>query len=375
MEPLQVETLPAGIGARFVDGVNGLRMHVLEAGTDAADRPVVLLLHGFPELAYSWRKVMLPLAEAGYRVVAPDQRGYGRTTGWRSGYDVDLRPFNMVNLTRDIVALMRALDMPKAAAVVGHDFGASVAAYGAIIRPDLFGKVVVMSAPFAGPPAFPSPADTDTDTADIHAALAALDRPRKHYHKYYSTPQADQDMCRCPQGLADFLRGYFHAKSADWPGNDPHPLAAWRAEAIAEMPTYYIMNLDQTMAESAADFMPSPAEIAANAWLTDAELAVYAGEFSRTGLQGGLNWYRCRFENDLLDELRLFGGRTIDLPACFIAGDKDWGAHQRPGALERMQNQAFTRMQDVHFVPGAGHWVQQEQPETTSRLLLDFLAR
>lgn len=375
MEPLHDDTLPAGIRARFVDGVNGLRMHVLEAGTDTAGRPAVLLLHGFPELAYSWRKVMLPLSEAGYCVIAPDQRGYGRTGGWQPGYDVDLRPFNMLNLTRDIVALMRALEIPKAAAVVGHDFGASVAAYCAVIRPDLFAKVVLMSAPFQGPPAFPSQADSDTGTGDIHAALAALDRPRKHYHKYYSTREADNDMCGCPQGLADFLRGYFHAKSADWPGNDPHPLPAWRAEVIAEMPTYYIMDLNQTMAETAADFMPSPAMIAANAWLTDAELAVYTGEFSRTGLQGGLNWYRCRFENALLDELRLFGGRTIDRPACFIAGDKDWGAHQRPGALERMQQQAFTRMQDVHFVPGAGHWVQQEQPEATSRLLLNFLAR
>lgn len=372
MEPLQDGTLPAGIRGRFVDGVNGLRMHLLEAGYDAADRPVALLLHGFPELAYSWRKVMGPLAEAGYRVIAPDQRGYGRTSGWEPGYDVDLRPFNMVNLTRDIVALMDALEIPEAAAVVGHDFGASVAAYCAVIRPDLFGKVVVMSAPFQGPPAFPSPGDADT--ADIHAALAALDRPRKHYHKYYSTPDADRDMCQCPQGLSDFLRGYFHAKSADWPGNDPHPLSAWRAEVIADMPTYYIMNRDQTMAETAADFMPSPAEVDANTWLTGAELAVYAGEFSRTGLQGGLNWYRCRFESDLLDELRLFGGKAIDLPAAFIAGDKDWGAYQRPGALENMQRQAFTRMKDVHFVPGAGHWIQQEQPEATSRLLLDFLA-
>ena len=373
MEPLQDATLPDSIRARFVETANGLRMHVLEAGNDAPDTPVVLLLHGFPELAYSWRKVMAPLAEAGYLVIAPDQRGYGRTSGWLPGYDVDLRAFNMVNLTRDIVALMGAMAVPRAAAVIGHDFGASVAAYCAVIRPDLFGRVVVMSAPFQGPPRFP--AAGGGAAADIHAALAVLDPPRKHYHDYYSTRQADDDMRDCPQGIADFLRGYFHAKSADWPGNDPHPLAAWQADVIAEMPTYYIMNEDQTMAETAADFMPDPAEIAANGWLTDAELAIYAGEFSRTGFQGGLNWYRCRFEAALMDELRLFGGKTIDLPACFIAGDKDWGTYQRPGALETMQRQAFTRMREVHLVPGAGHWVQQEQPEETSSLLLDFLAR
>jgi pimeloyl-ACP methyl ester carboxylesterase len=372
MEPLKDNTLPKGIRGRFVEAVNGLEMHVLEAGYDAAHRPVVLLLHGFPELAYSWRKVMVPIAEAGYHVIAPDQRGYGRTTGWEPGYDVDLRPFNMVNLTRDIVALMGAMEVKKAAAVVGHDFGASVAAYCAVIRPDLFGKVVLMSAPFRGPPVFPLPGDIAS--ADIHADLAALDRPRKHYHKYYSTPQANQDMCRCPQGISNFLRGYFHAKSADWPGNDPHSLAAWQAEVLAEMPTYYIMNYDQNMAETAAEFMPSPDEIAANTWLTDTELAVYAGEFSRTGLQGGLNWYRCRFENEMLDELRLFGGKAINLPSCFIAGDRDWGTYQVPGALEQMQQRAFTRMEDIHLVSGAGHWVQQEQSQATTRLLLDFLA-
>lgn len=372
METLQHHTLATGIRARFVDAVNGLKMHVLEAGDENPERPVVLLLHGFPELAYSWRKLMVPLAEAGYRVLAPDLRGYGRTTGWSSGYDVDLRAFNLVNQTRDMVALLGALNVTTAAAVVGHDFGASVAAYCAVIRPDLFGKVVLMSAPFQGPPVFPG--HGDASPADIHAALATLDRPREHYQKYYATPQADGDMCRCPQGISDFLRGYFHAKSADWPGNDPHPLGAWEAAALAEMPTYYIMNADQNMAETAADYMPDPDEIAANGWLSDAELAVYAGEYSRTGFQGGLNCYRCRFEEVLLDELRLFGRKTIDRPACFIGGDKDWGPYQVPGALERMKERAFTQMTDIHRVPGAGHWVQQEQPAATVRLLLDFLS-
>jgi pimeloyl-ACP methyl ester carboxylesterase len=373
MEPLRHHTLPDGIRARFVKAVNGLDMHILEAGHETADRPALLLLHGFPELAYSWRKVMVPLARAGYRVVAPDLRGYGRTSGWARGYDVDLRPFNLINMTRDIIALLGALEVTKAAAVIGHDFGASVAAYCAVIRPDLFGKVVVMSAPFQGPPVFSRPGAAAS--VDVYAALGALDRPRKHYQKYYATREADRDMCQCPQGISDLLRGYYHGKSADWAGNDPHPLAAWRADALAEMPTYYIMNANQNMAETAADFMPGPAEIAANAWLPDAELAVYAAEYARTGFQGGLNCYRCRFEPAMVEELRLFGGRTIGLPACFIAGDKDWGTYQVPGALERMQRHAFARMEAIHLVPGAGHWVQQEQPQATSRLLLEFLSR
>ena len=101
MTETPIEPLPAGIRSRFVDNINGLRMHVLEAGFDGKNRPCLLLLHGFPELAYSWRKVMLPLAAAGYHVVAPDQRGYGRTTGWDADYDGDLGSFRLLNLGRD----------------------------------------------------------------------------------------------------------------------------------------------------------------------------------------------------------------------------------------------------------------------------------
>ena len=162
--PLDNAVLPAGVRARFVDNVNGLRMHVLEAGFTPRNRPCVLLLHGFPELAYSWRKLMLPLAEAGFHVVAPDQRGYGRTTGWSADYDGDLHPFSILNAVRDALALVLALGHRSVAAVVGHDFGASVAAWCALIRPDVFRSVALMSAPFAGPPSFPF------DTAD-HTAF------------------------------------------------------------------------------------------------------------------------------------------------------------------------------------------------------------
>src|SRR5579884_946904 len=93
MPPLDHPSLPSGLRSRFVESVNGLRMHVLEAGREPRGRPLVLLLHGFPELAYSWRKIMVPLADAGFHVVAPDQRGYGRTTGWDDDFDGDLAPF------------------------------------------------------------------------------------------------------------------------------------------------------------------------------------------------------------------------------------------------------------------------------------------
>jgi pimeloyl-ACP methyl ester carboxylesterase len=134
------------------------------------------------------------------------------------------------------------------------------------------------------------------------------------------------------------------------------------------------MDLARTMAETVAPEMPTPAEIAACRWLTDAELAVYAAEFARTGFQGGLQWYRCRTTGLFEAELQLFAGRTIDVPSLFIAGASDWGIHQTPGALDTMQRKACTRMLACHLVDGAGHWVQQEQPDAVVAQLRDFLA-
>ena len=147
--------LPSTIRSRYVDNINGLRMHVLEAGFETRGRPCVLLLHGFPELAFSWRKVMPVLAEAGYHVIAPDQRGYGRTTGWDPDYDGDLASFRLTNLVRDALGLVSAFGYRSVDAVIGHDFGSSVAAWCALIRPDVFRSVVMMSAPFGGPPSLP----------------------------------------------------------------------------------------------------------------------------------------------------------------------------------------------------------------------------
>src|SRR4051812_18659019 len=128
LPPLEAAVLPEGVRARFVDGVNGLRMHILEAGYETPGRPLLLLLHGFPELAYSWRKIIVPLAEAGFHVVAPDQRGYGRTTGWDPDYDGDLASFRIQNLVKDVLGLALALGYRSVHAVVGHDFGSPVAA-------------------------------------------------------------------------------------------------------------------------------------------------------------------------------------------------------------------------------------------------------
>jgi pimeloyl-ACP methyl ester carboxylesterase len=369
--------LPPGIRTRNVEGINGLSLHVLEAGFETRGRPCVLLLHGFPELAFSWRKVMPALADAGYHVIAPDQRGYGRSTGWDRGYDGDLASFRLTNLVRDALGLVFAFGYRSVDAVIGHDFGSPVAAWCALLRPDVFRSVVMMSAPFAGPPSLPfntvdkpgAPSPEDP----VHRDLAALPRPRKHYQWYYSTRAADADMHGAPQGLHDFLRAYYHHKSADWTANRPYPLKNWSAAELARLPTYYVMDLAKTMPETVAEEMPDAAMIAANRWLPDRELAVYSAEYERTGFQGGLQWYRCGTSGAFNAELQLWSGRTIDVPSAFIAGKQDWGTYQRPGAFEAMGSSGCTRMLGCHLLDGAGHWVQQEQPEEVARLLLQFI--
>jgi pimeloyl-ACP methyl ester carboxylesterase len=179
-------------------------------------------------------------------------------------------------------------------------------------------------------------------------------------------------MRNCPQGLNAFLRAYYHYKSADWKGNKPFRLAALTAEELAKMPTYYIMDLDKGMAETVAAVMPTATEIAACKWLPDDELAVYTAEYGRTGFQGGLNGYR-RTGPRFTADLQTFGGRTIDVPSLFIGGKSDWGVFQNPGSFETMQKTACTQMRGAHLIDGAGHWLEQEQPEQVSKLLIGFL--
>ena len=173
----------------------------------------------------------------------------------------------------------------------------SVAAWCALLRPDVFRSVALMSAPFAGPPPLPfNTADGPAKPAQqdpVHRELAALPRPRKHYQWYYSTREANADMHHAPQGVHDFLRAYYHHKSADWKDNAPYPLKSWSAGELAKLPTYYVMDLAKDMAATVAEEMPSAAAIAANRWLPDSELSFYSAEYDRTGFQGGLQWYRC----------------------------------------------------------------------------------
>jgi pimeloyl-ACP methyl ester carboxylesterase len=369
LQALAVPALTArGIRTRLIRGVNGITLHVLEAGYETKGRPAVLLLHGFPELAYSWRKVLPALAKAGFHAIAPDLRGYGRSSGTEVTFDDDLRPFRTANEVQDVVSLVSALGYRKAA-VVGHDFGSPLAAWCALMHPEIFTSVVLMSAPFGGPPSAPPSSAGET----VYEELARLRPPRKHYQKYFATREANANMHHAAQGLHAFLRAYYHMKSADWKQNKPFPLASWTATELARLPHYYVMPLEKGMAETVAPEMPSATEIAGCKWLPEEELRVYSQEYGRTGFQGGLNRYRVRWIPELNTELLAFSRRTIDIPSLFLAGASDWGTHQRPGALDAMQNQACTKLQGVHLIAGAGHWVQQEQPEAVSNRLVSFL--
>jgi pimeloyl-ACP methyl ester carboxylesterase len=372
-------TLLPGIRSRYVDNNNGVRMHVLEAGFEEHGRPCIMLLHGFPELAYTWRNQLLPLAQAGFHVIAPDLRGYGHSAETPVAFDDDLLPYSLWNRLSDVLGLVRALGYEKVAAVVGHDWGGPTAAWCALVRPDVFRSVVLMSTPFGGTETLPlntaNGHRTPVPDVDIQKELATLPHPRKHYWWAYAARGANDDMRRAPQGVHDLLRALYHFKSADWKGNKPFPLKSWAASELAKMPTYYIMDLNKGIAETLAAEMPSKAQIAACQWMTEGDLRVYSAEYLRTGFQGGLNSYRTLTSANYSAELNSFSGRTIDVPSLFIGGANDWGVRQSPGALEAMQHGACTRLLGVHLVDGAGHSIPEEQPERVNRLLTDFLSQ
>lgn len=316
---------------------------------------------------------MWPLAERGFHVFAPDQRGYGRTTGADTRYDCDLEQFGHLNLARDALGLATALGHSKCA-IVGHDFGSPIAGWCALAQPGRVIATVFMSAPFEGPktsePEVAAPAHLALDDP-LFVELARLPHPKKHYVDYYRSREANENLSHPPQGIAAFLRAYYHFKSADWKGNEPEPLPDRSAASMTRMPAYYIMDSNTGMAETVDRYAPSPSEVATNQWLTEDELAHCANEFERTGFQGGLNWYRAAPSGH--EQKRPFAGKTIDTPAFFVSGERDWGAYQNPGAIDRMQTDACADFRSLHWMAGAGHWVQQEQAKSTATLLGDLL--
>ena len=363
-------SLPKQIRSRTIENVNGLSMHILEVGYEDPKRPCLLLLHGFPELSYSWRKVLIPLAKEGYHVIAPDQRGYGLTSGWKNNYDGNISEYFITNIVQDVISLIYSLQKKTIHCVIGHDFGSFVASYCSLIRPDIFQSVILMSAPFSGSPKISNFYDKKDN---IHEELENLVPPRKHYQWYFSEKEANNNMLNCAQGLHDFLRAYYHFKSADWKNNKPFKLDTWSANSLEKLPRYYIMDSEMGMAENVAKHMPSIEAINNCEWLTEAELSNYTRIYKKTGFQGGLNWYRCMIDNSYLKRLELYSGLTINIPSYFIAGASDWGIYQKPGSFEEMYERTCSNMKKPDLIKGAGHWVQQEKPKETTNKILSFL--
>ncbi|KAI5860654.1 alpha/beta-hydrolase [Durotheca rogersii] len=383
-EALPPLPLPEGIATDYVDcsASCGLIWHILKAGIPG--KPLILFCHGFPEIAYSWRKVIPKVAEAGYYCVAMDQRGYGRTRGWprkQAFHEVDLNDYVFTNLVRDLVCLVYALGYSEVHSIIGHDFGGVSSAMAVLMRPDIFQSTVQMSHPHHRPPVPIAAGDKgkgDNNKVDIQAELAKLTPPRKHYQWYNSTAQAAADWDDPPQGLEAFLRGYFHLKSADWATNAPRPLEKWSAAELASLPEYYIMRAEHSMPAAVAANMESENAQLTERWLSPKDLQVYCAEWRRTGFQGALNWYRAQTAAtpQSAHDLLLFAGRRIEVPCAFISGHQDWGNHQRPGALEGYMDPRTVKQglyRGARFIDGAGHWVQQEQPEAVVKEILWFL--
>ncbi|GAB7362838.1 hypothetical protein MBLNU230_g3141t1 [Neophaeotheca triangularis] len=380
-EELPPLPLPEGITEKYVDCSSscGLNFHILTAGEPG--NPLILFCHGYPELAFSWRKILPSIAKSGYYCVAMDQRGYGRTTGWpkQPFHEVDLLQYTLTNLVRDLVCLVYNLGYTSVYCIVGHDFGAVSSATAALMRPDMFKATVQMSHPHHAPETPASNNEPRKRKRDIQTELANLSPPRKHYKWYNSTPPAAYDWDNPPQNLTNFLRGYFHLKSGDWQHNKPRPLTEWSGKQLEQMPEYYIMPLASTMPEVVQTKMATEDATKTHPWLSESDLAVYVQEWSRTGFQGALNWYRARTVSqppEVVRDLLLFAGRRLEVPVVFISGSRDWGNFQQPGALEGYEGDKVVApgcFRGVKMVEGAGHWVQQEKPGEVVAELLGFL--
>lgn len=399
--------LPPGITQRYIDLTAvpscGLKIHILEAGDPS--RPLILLFHGYPELAYTWRKMLEPLASmgGGFHVVAPDSRGYGRTTGWDTSSYAHTNlatQFTGVQLLLDNIALVRALGHEEVACVVAHDFGATAASVCTLARPDLFRRGVFMGhVPSGGEPlpalllreekdselgdeggkTNPTATSSFPRDPDIHTSLVRRQEPLKHYQWYNSTQGAAHDWENPPQGLKAFLRGYLHLKSHVWRGNKDGNigrLTGWTADQLARMPGYYLMPLQATMPEVIArDMQGEDASLTEKLITSDAELDVYVQEFTRTGFQGMLNWYRSATGPGHVNvAMAAFAGRKYEVPVTYISGSADWGNYQRPGALEALETgQVATDYRGTKILEGAGHWPQVEIPEVVCAEIYKFL--
>jgi pimeloyl-ACP methyl ester carboxylesterase len=311
---------------------NGIRMHVAEAG----DGPLVVLCHGFPESWYSWRHQLRALAGAGYHAVAPDQRGYGQTDRPEA-----IDQYTLLHLVGDLVGLLDALGAPTAA-VAGHDWGAPVAWHAALLRPDRFRAVIGLSVPFTPRGrARPTTVMPRTDDAVF-------------YQLYFQEPGvAEAELERDPR---ESIRRMLYWGSGD-------------GQRGAHVPGSGAVGM---VRRDGGFLARREAPAALPAWLTEADVDHYAGEFARTGFRGGLNWYRNIDRNWEL--LCPWAGARISVPALYVTGDRDLVVTFR--GMDKLLPALETFVPDLRqslMLPGCGHWTQQERPDEVNAAMLRFL--
>jgi pimeloyl-ACP methyl ester carboxylesterase len=323
-----------GLTHQFVE-TNGIQMHVTEQG----EGPLVLLCHGFPESWYSWRHQISALAAAGYRVVAPDMRGYGQTDKPEA-----IDQYTIFHLVGDMVGLVDALGQ-ETAVIVGHDWGAPVAWHAALLRPDRFRAVVGLSVPFIPRgPVYPSENYPETDTTVF-------------YQSYFQSPGvAEVDL---EKDVRSTIRAFLYDASGNAPGS-----------AIKVEPPGHVFMVPRKGGIMANRTNPDSLP----PWVTEADVDVYVNEFRRTGFRGGLNWYRNIDRNWEL--MAPFADSKITVPALFIAGDRDLVlAFKGMDQVISNLGKNAPRLHDIVILPGCGHWTQQERPREVNNALTRFLQR
>jgi pimeloyl-ACP methyl ester carboxylesterase len=314
----------------FLD-TNGVRLHIIEEGSG----PLVLLCHGWPESAYSWRHQIGPLAAAGYRVVAPDQRGYGT-----SDAPAEIDAYDIAQLTGDLVGLVAALGEEQAI-VIGHDWGSNVAAHAALFRPDIFRGLGLLSVPYV-----------TRHTVRPALRFAGVTRDREFYQAYFQPPgfaeaELEADLRRSLLGILYTAGG---DRTRDMPG-DPRNFAFFaKGERLVD-------NL----------IVPE----ALPPWLSAEDLDLYVEQFRQSGFRGPLNWYRNLDRNWAITPF--LQDAKIHQPTIYIAGTADGVPLMLAEDVAAMESR-IPNLRGKHFLPGVGHWTQQEAPEAVTRLLLDFLA-
>jgi pimeloyl-ACP methyl ester carboxylesterase len=312
---------------------NGIRMHVAEQGQG----PLVLLCHGFPESWYSWRHQLRALADAGYHAVAPDMRGYGRTD-----QPAEIDQYTLLHLVGDMVGLVEALGEGPAV-IAGHDWGAPVAWHAALLRPDRFHAVIGLSVPFRPRGSVrPSTAMPKTDDAVF-------------YQLYFQAPGvAEAELERDVRGS---IRRLLYAGSGE----------GRRARAgIGDPAAVGMVPRGGGILSHTVDPTSLPP------WLTEADVDVYTGEFTRAGFRGGLNWYRNIDRSWEL--LAPYAGALVTVPALYVAGDQDLVVRFR-GMDQLLPNLArfIPNLRASLMLPGCGHWTQQERPREVNDAVIGFL--